>query len=338
MSTTRPIADGALRDPVAGAGLTPFWISLAALWLAGAVAAMVYPWPAAVECAFLVEGSFFLLLGFPGLAGRLKALWSSRRLALMLCASAVIPYAAYSLPEGVFEWKSLGVLAALGAAAAFWFLAAPRSRWADAAFLALVAGAAMGRLFPELYAPAGERIKVDFLGQMMWRRVAMLSVLLFRPVPGAAPGFLPGRREWIAGAREFLFFAPFGAVLGLATGFVRFSPPGGEPWRVALIAAGTFLGMLWFVALTEEFFFRGLLQQWLGEWFSSRLAGLVAASLVFGAAHLAFRYPPLNWRFAVVAAAAGFFYGRAFERGGLRAAMVTHALVNVTWRTLFATP
>jgi membrane protease YdiL (CAAX protease family) len=37
-----------------------------------------------------------------------------------------------------------------------------------------------------------------------------------------------------------------------------------------------------------------------------------------------------------VATVAGFFYGRAYSlSGGIRAAMVTHALVNTTTRMLF---
>jgi membrane protease YdiL (CAAX protease family) len=227
------------------------------------------------------------------------------------------------------------VLFALASLAVLWFLILPRNWWTDLAFLAFVTAVSLGRVFPELYAPAAPRLRVDFLGQMMWRRVAILSVLLYRPVPGIDLGFLPARREWLAGLREYLFFAPLGAALSLAIGFVRFQPMSGEPWQLALATAGIFLGMLWFVALTEEFFFRGMLQQWFAEWLSSSRLGLVAASVVFGAAHLGFRYPPLNWRFALVATLAGLFYGRAFQRGGIRAAMVAHALVNLTWRMLF---
>ena len=89
------------------------------------------------------------------------------------------------------------------------------------------------------------------------------------------------------------------------------------------------------VALSEELFFRGLLQQWLEEWTGTAWAGLLLASLAFGAVHLGFRQFP-NWKFASLAAIAGVFYGIAFRRGGgIRAAMVAHALVVTTWRTLF---
>jgi membrane protease YdiL (CAAX protease family) len=94
--------------------------------------------------------------------------------------------------------------------------------------------------------------------------------------------------------------------------------------------------MLWVVALSEEFFFRGVLQRQLSRLLANETAAVLIASVLFGLAHLPFRQFP-NWRFALVAATAGFFYGRAFSRAGnIRAAMVTHALVNTTTRMLFA--
>jgi membrane protease YdiL (CAAX protease family) len=94
----------------------------------------------------------------------------------------------------------------------------------------------------------------------------------------------------------------------------------------------TFFGALWVLALGEELFFRGLLQQWLSDWMRNPWAGLVLTSLIFGAAHLWY-----DWRFAVLAAIAGLFYGFAFMQGkGIRAAMVTHAL-TVTTLKMFVT-
>jgi membrane protease YdiL (CAAX protease family) len=61
----------------------------------------------------------------------------------------------------------------------------------------------------------------------------------------------------------------------------------------------------------------------------------IAASIAFGAVHLWFRAFP-NWRFALLAAVAGVFYGLAFRRArSIRASMVTHALVVTTWRVFF---
>src|SRR5436309_2124548 len=114
---------------------------------------------------------------------------------------------------------------------------------------------------------------------------------------------------------------------------------GSFDWRalggIAALAAATFFGILWVVALGEEFFFRGLLQQWVTGWLSSEWAGLLVTSVLFGAVHLWFRQFP-NWRFAALAAVAGVFYGLSFRQAhSIRASMVTHALAVTAWRTFF---
>ena len=97
--------------------------------------------------------------------------------------------------------------------------------------------------------------------------------------------------------------------------------------------AATFAGVLWVLAVAEEFFFRGLIQQLLSRLLGSNTAGLVFASVLFGLAHLGYREFP-NWRFALVATLAGVFYGRAYlQAQSIRAAMVTHALVVTVWKT-----
>jgi membrane protease YdiL (CAAX protease family) len=62
------------------------------------------------------------------------------------------------------------------------------------------------------------------------------------------------------------------------------------------------------VGLSEEFFFRGMLQQLLTKRLKSTIAGLLLTSILFGLVHLPFRGFP-NWRFALLAALAGIFYG-----------------------------
>lgn len=88
------------------------------------------------------------------------------------------------------------------------------------------------------------------------------------------------------------------------------------------------------LALAEEFFFRGLLQQWLTAWTRSEWVGLIAASLIFGSVHIFLHFP--NWKLAVLASLAGICYGLAFRRAkSIRASMVTHALVVTTWKIFF---
>ncbi|MCO5350388.1 MAG: CPBP family intramembrane metalloprotease [Bryobacteraceae bacterium] len=89
------------------------------------------------------------------------------------------------------------------------------------------------------------------------------------------------------------------------------------------------------VALSEEFFFRGLLQQWMEQVTGRAWVALAVTSLAFGAVHLGFRGFP-NWEFAGLATAMGAVYGLAFRAGGgIRAAMVAHAVVVTVWRVGF---
>jgi membrane protease YdiL (CAAX protease family) len=112
------------------------------------------------------------------------------------------------------------------------------------------------------------------------------------------------------------------------TGAVAFTGLRVGAGRLLLTSAGTFLGVYLVVALSEEMFFRAMLQQWI------KPGGIVLASLAFGAVHLGFRDFP-NYAFAATAAAGGLLYGFVYSRGGLRSAMVCHALTVTLWRALF---
>ncbi|MCS6954345.1 MAG: CPBP family glutamic-type intramembrane protease [Bryobacteraceae bacterium] len=288
-----------------------------------------------IVAAFLWEASFYLAPGFETVRRRLEARWKPPALAAGFASSAVIPYCVYSLPLGVFRLESLFALAGLAFTVAFWYVVFPRSGPADAGFLAFAATVVLVRTFPQLYASPVAGLELSILGQLMWIRLGALVVLLIRRAEGIGFGFLPQAREWRIGLWNALLFLPVGLPLALGLGWVRFEPLDLPPGRAAATAMGTFLGMLWVVALSEELFFRGLLQQWLSAWLASPRGGLIGASVLFGLAHLPFREFP-NWRFATVAAVAGFFYGRAFQQASsIRASMVSHALVNTVARMFF---
>lgn len=276
----------------------------------------------------LVELTLYLGLAFEEVRNRLEALGS--RLAGWLVASAVVPFLLYTLSPAPFEWPAFGALVALSAAVSFWYVVLPHRRIVDVVFLVLMAGVYLAKVFKGIYPPPVEGLRIEILGQLMWIRLGIVAVLLLRRLEGIGFGFWPSGREWLIGLRQYALFMPAGVLLMYGLGFARFSPADGFWWKLP----GTFIGILWVVALSEEFFFRGMLQRWLTDWLGTR-PGLVLASLAFGAVHLPFREFP-NWEFAALAALAGLFYGRAFLQGdGIRAGMVTHALVVSTWRVLF---
>lgn len=319
-----------------------FVLALALWWAAVCIAGAVYSQQQhiptrvvfAVIPAFLLEIGFYLVLAIDGVRARMEAL-PPVIVAPFLWVCAVLPYSIYATAAGVFHWPLWGLVAALSAVAAAWFVVLPASVATDLLFLVLMAGVQLSKVFHTIYLSPVDRLHLDILGQLMWVRTGIGAALWIRKVKGVGFGFLPSGKDWAIGALYFLFFIPPGVVAVVALGFAKVHAvtPG---WKLAATVAGTFLGILWVVALSEEFFFRGLLQQWLSRWLGSETRGLVLASILFGSVHLPFgRFP--NWKFAIVAAIAGVFYGLAFRKAGsIRASMVTHALVVTMWRTFFS--
>jgi membrane protease YdiL (CAAX protease family) len=88
------------------------------------------------------------------------------------------------------------------------------------------------------------------------------------------------------------------------------------------------------VALPEELFFRGLLQNLLETRLPRRYA-LVLAAAIFGLSHY-IHGAVFNWRYVILAAIAGWFYGRAWRSGRrIGASAISHTLVDTVWVTWF---
>jgi membrane protease YdiL (CAAX protease family) len=63
-----------------------------------------------------------------------------------------------------------------------------------------------------------------------------------------------------------------------------------------------------------------------------RIAALIAASVLFGMSHFNKRASHFNWRYVLLAALAGLFYGRAWRRDRhVGASAITHATVDAVW-------
>jgi membrane protease YdiL (CAAX protease family) len=255
-----------------------------------------------------------------------------------LSASALPPYLVYSALSGTFTWLGLLIVLGLACAVSFWFVVLPRNPVSDFLFLVTMACVFLSRVFSSAYIGQIPKVPVDYLGRLMWIRLGIAASLYLRRAEGVGFGFLPRARDWKIGFVHYLGFLPLGAALNYATGFAHLKPMPQDWLKLALTAGAIFLGMLWVTVLCEEFFFRGLLQQWMEKWTGKPAAALVITSLLFGSVHLVFprmdAFP--NWRFALLAALAGMFYGSAYRKAGsIRAGMVTHALVNITWRVFF---
>lgn len=322
-----------------------FLIALALVWMGASIAAFFYsqqqsiPRPIAIAVlpAFLLEIALYLAPGFPEVRKLFDRIPSKTMRSSLLTLSAIAPYLLVSLRLGSFRWSSLVLLTVLSGVLAFWYVWMRPAGVVDGVFLVLLAAVFVARIFPGIYTRPVPSLPLDVLGRLMWIRIGILAVLSLRRIDNVRFGFIPSSAEWRIGIQQFLYFVPVAALAGYFLQMAHFHPIAIVWWKFPLYVLGTFLGVLWVLALAEEFFFRGFLQQILARGLHSEIAGLLATSVIFGMAHLAFRHFP-NWQFASVAALAGLFYGLAYMRArSVRAGMVTHALVVTTWRVFFPT-
>jgi membrane protease YdiL (CAAX protease family) len=285
--------------------------------------------------AFLLEATFFLTLGVERWRTRLEKLPTLAVASLLTCA-AVAPYCAASLALGSFRWQSMAAIALLGALVSFWYVVLPHKPAVDVLLLVLMAAVFLTHAFEGIYVRPDPRLTLEVLGKVMWIRTGAFALLSVRRVKGVGFGFWPSAREWAIGASYFAVLLPVAGALAWWIGFANFHVPTSDWAKALFLGVLTFLGTLWVLALGEEFFFRGLLQQWMTSWLGNEWSGLIVTSLLFGSAHFWYRSFP-NWRFAILAAVAGVFYGLAFRHASsIRASMVTHALTVTTWKMFFS--
>jgi membrane protease YdiL (CAAX protease family) len=280
--------------------------------------------------AFLVEYPFYLVLAFPALRER----FSGPNLAWSLTSIALLPYLICCMGTTRFQWTGLIQLSALALVIALWYRVLPKHPATDLAFLALYPAVLLGGYFDAIYVPlySGLRREVIFLGHFSLIVITILALMVGRRVRDTGFGFLPTGREWRIGALHYLIFILVGLPLALSLHALQWKHPA-PLWSIV----ATFIGFLWVASLSEEFLTRGVLQQWIEDWTSSRTVALVAASVVFGLLHLGYagRFP--NWRWVAVATVLGWCCGHARNQaGGIRAGVVTHALAVATWRAFFS--
>jgi membrane protease YdiL (CAAX protease family) len=247
----------------------------------------------------------------------------------------VVPYIVYAAPRGEFHWVFAIAFFSIpvGLAALFEFLppggmqpATPKLCWQDILALAAVALPVEFNWFRGGFPHPG----LSSLPKLMMVDSVLYAFLVVRRLEGVGYDFRPRIHDFLVGLRELAFFTPIVLVLGMALHFI--TPHGGLPQAAKIISA--LLVTFFFVAIPEELFFRGLLQNLL-EARIGHPRSLWLAAVIFGLSH--FNKPlPFNWRYVLLATIAGLFYGRAWRnRRRLLASATTHTLVDVLWSLWF---
>lgn len=169
-----------------------------------------------------------------------------------------------------------------------------------------------------------------------WWAVTLTVVTVYgygvlRDFPGLGYRLIPRRQDVKVALLATGGLAGIAVPVGLAIGFLTFPPT--TPF--SLTAAGLhFVGLFLTVAIPEELFFRGILQNGLEKHLHQPRLALVLAALAFGLMHWNNADAVVaRLSYTALATVAGLFYGWAYKRsGGLLAPILAHTLVDVIWR------
>ena len=237
-------------------------------------------------------------------------------------------YLLVALSTGTFHWKWLALYALLPVAISFVMWQARRSdptqhgNWRDFLVLAVLGLAVDLRWFQ----PAWPAHLIAF-NKILLLDAGIWAFLVVRRLDQVGFNL---RLRWPdvgIGLRELAFYTPLAIPLGLGLGFLHLHPY--APWLSRL--PGAFLFTFFFIAVPEELFFRGWLQNLL-ERRIGRAPALFLTATLFGLAHFNKRALHFNWRYVLLAALAGIFYGRAWrQQRRVGASAITHACVDTIW-------
>jgi membrane protease YdiL (CAAX protease family) len=250
-------------------------------------------------------------------------------------ACLVLPYVILAAAYHIFAWQWLLLYALLPVTMAWLMIRAAaadpeqRGNWRDAVIL-LTLGLAVDLRWFDIAWPAGLR----GWGNLLLVDAGLYSFLGIRQLSSTGFDFYFRWSDFKTGLRELLFFAPVVIALGIVLGFIHPHANVPNPLKAAL----EWLGIFIFVAVPEELFFRAWVQNLL-ERRVGRTVALVIASILFGLSHFNkrnFGGTHFNWRYVLLAAIAGTFYGRAWrENRRIAASGITHTCVDWLWYLWF---
>jgi membrane protease YdiL (CAAX protease family) len=283
--------------------------------------------PAHVAAALLTLAPLLFAAFWPKRFAELGA-GLARRTLIVAPALLAVPYLLVSLADGGFSWFWLSIYGLLPVAIAVLLADArrvdpeQRGNWRDFLVLVTVGLAVDLRWFEPAWPP-----HLSVFNKVLLLDAGIWGFTLLRRLEGVGFDLRLRGRDLLVGLRELAIYAPVAIALGLALGFLHVNPQ--EHWgRQAPFAL---LFTFFFIAVPEELFFRGWLQNLL-ERRMGRGWSLALTAVLFGLAHFNKRALHFNWRYVLLAAIAGIFYGRAWRQDRrVGASAVTHACVDTIW-------
>ena len=283
-------------------------------------------------------GAAFFAERAAGLARRLPV-WAQ----LVSPAALSAPYVLVACGAGVFRWGWLAVYAGLPVAVASLLWQAGRAdsgqppqspgpvagdpgglrgNWRDYLVLALLGLAVDLRWFEGAW-PA----HLAIFSKMLLLDAGIYGFMAVRQLDGIGFDLRLRWRDAGIGLREVALYTPIALAVGLGLGFLHLH----RTWPGLAPIAGAWVFTFFFIAAPEELFFRGWLQNLL-ERRMGRTPALLLTAALFGLAHFNKRAVLFNWRYVLLAAAAGVFYGRAWrQERRVGASAITHATVDAIW-------
>jgi membrane protease YdiL (CAAX protease family) len=286
-----------------------------------------FPIHAAAVVAALLTLSPFLLAAFRPLsveAGQRLPIAAS----LVLPAALCVPYAMVAISYGQFRWGWLALYLLLPVVISLLLYrasvadTAQRGDWRDFLVLAVLGLAVDLRWFEPAWPP-----HLAVFNKMLLLDAGIYGFLAVRRLKGVGFDLRLRLSDLRIGGRELAIYAPVAIVIGLWLGFLHLHAYVPAVSHVVLGWIFTFL----FIAVPEELFFRGWMQNLLERHLGQRWA-LLTTAVLFGLSHFNKRAVPFNWRYVVLAALAGIFYGRAWrQERRVGASAITHASVDTLW-------
>jgi uncharacterized protein len=239
-----------------------------------------------------------------------------------------VPYVIVAVSYGQFRWSWFALYLLLPVAISFLLYRASvadpaqRGDWRDFLVLVVLGLAVDLRWFEPAWPP-----RLAVFNKMLLLDAGIYGFLAVRRLEGVGFDLRLRLADLRIGLRELGLYAPIAIALGLGLGFLHFHAYVPTASHVVLGWVFTFF----FIAVPEELFFRGWMQNLLERRIGRHWA-LLTTAVLFGLSHFNKRAAHFNWRYVVLAALAGIFYGRAWrQERRVGASAITHASVDTLW-------